>query len=815
MPKRTTHRKFRCKQPLQPALAGILLASVLSPQLALAEDTAGFTQADRRDYRITSGTLSHALSRFAGNAGILLTADARLTDGKTSQGLNGAFTPEEGLRKLLEGSGLTYRLTGNNAVTIKAADNTEPQSGISTLPTINVVDKAFYGYTDPYNKDYSRTNASTATKTDTPLLETPISVQVIPKAVINDQQAFRLDEATKNVSGVQSFRQLGVLFDNFIIRGFTSGTFNVYRDGLRLGQQSFELANLEQVEVLKGPPSTLYGPSSPGGLVNLVTKKPLTESYYSLTQQFGSFDLYRTAVDATGAVNEDKTLAYRINLVSYDQNSFRDFVSSDRIFVAPQLTWKPNDAFEVNFGYEYKKDTTTGDRGLPAIGNRPANVPISRFIGEPNFSLQEAESNLAHFAWTYKFNGDWKIQQRFVTNSLDTFNRNIIPISLRSDNKTINRGLFSGSTTRDTYATDINVNGKFDLFKTRHNVAVGFDYLKFDQDVTATFLASAPFITPLDIFNPVYGTVNIPQNLAQNNFVALKTEWFGLYFQDQIDFTDQFHFLFSGRHDWARNASGFSSVGQPTALSTVLAEQFSPRVGLLYEPVKWLSFYANWTRALGANNVGFSASGQPFAPEISELYEGGIKTQFFDGRLNSTLAIYHLVNENVLTADTSTPDPFDEIAIGKARSQGVEFDVSGEITDKLSVIGSYTYTDTKVTLDNGGFQGNRLPVVPKHSGSLWLTYEVLNGLKVGSGAFLVGQRQGNQANTFQLPGYARWDASLSYQFKVAKTNVTAQFNVNNVLDKTYYAYADQFGNAQFDIIPGTPRSFIGSIRVEY
>lgn len=656
--------------------------------------------------------------------------------------------------------------------------------------------------------------STTATKTDTPLMETPISIQTVSRAVMDDQQAIRLDDATQNVSGVQGMRQLGVLFDNFIIRGFTSSSFNVYRDGLRLGQQSFETGNLERIDILKGPASTLFGRSAPGGLVNMVTKKPSTDPYYSITQQFGSYDLYRTVAEATGALTNDKSLAYRLNVVYSDSNSFRDFVSSDRIFVAPQLTWKPTDQFEVNFGYEYKKDYITGDRGIPAVGNRPASVPLSRFIGEPDFAQQEAESHLAHLTWTYKINEDWKVQQRFATNILDTLNRNIIPISLQADNRTINRGLFYGLVHRNTYASDINLNGKFDLFSMRHNVLFGFDYLKFDQDRAGTFLASAPFITPLDLYNPVYGTVRLPANLAKNNYVVSNDEWFGMYFQDQVDLTKALHLLFSGRHDWARNSTGSGPVSGPS-LNSVSTEKFSPRVGLVYEPAKWVSLFANWTEALGANNGGLSASGQPFAPEWAEQVEGGVKTEFFDGRLSSTLAIYQLVKENVLTADTSTPNPIDQIAIGKARSQGLEFDMTGKITDKLSLIGSYAYTDTKVLVNNNGLQGKQLPGVPEHSGSLWLNYEVMEGWKIGSGAYISGQRQANVANDFQLPGYTRWDAMTSYQWKVSDAKVTAQVNVNNILDKRYFAYADQFGNARFDAMPGSPRTVMGSIRVEY
>lgn len=683
----------------------------------------------------------------------------------------------------------------------KTADNS------TTLKAITVTGEKFD------SGSYSTPLASTATKTDTPLMETPISIQVVPRAVMDDQQVIRLDDVTKNVSGVQTMRQLGDLYDNFIIRGFASSDFNVYRDGLRLGLQSFETGNLDRVEVLKGPVATLYGRSAPGGLVNIVTKKPSTQPYYSLSQQFGSFDLYRTVLNATGALANDGSLAYGLDFVYMDKGSFRDFVTSDRVFVAPQVTWKATDATEFNLGFEYKKDHVTGDRGIPAVGTRPAKVPISRFIGEPDFSRNESEGYLAHFSWTHKFNEDWKIQQRFAANILDTFNRNIVPLSLKSDQRTVNRGLYNGLTERETYAQDINLNGKFDLFDTRHNVLLGFDYLRFTNGRSVTFLTSGSFLKSIDIYNPVYDTVTVPENLDKNNFLYGKDEWFGLYFQDQVDFTDSLHFVFSGRHDWARTWSGFSRTSVPD-MTAISAQKFSPRVGLVYQPVQWLSLYSNWTQSLGANN-GQSSDGKPFAPETAEQFEGGVKLDLFDGRLNSTLAVYELTKQNILTSNTATADPFDQIAIGKARSQGIEFDVTGKITDKLSLVGNYAYTNTKVLKDDSGAQGNRLPNVPEHSGSLWLNYEVVDNWKVGSGAYVAGQRQANTANNFQLPGYVRWDAMTSYQMKVGETKVTAQVNVNNILGKRYFTYADQFGNARFDAMPAAPLTVLGSVRVEY
>ncbi|WP_427551544.1 TonB-dependent siderophore receptor [Methylomonas sp. MS20] len=795
------------------SLALAIAAALTSPVAIAAEQTL--------DYDIPPQALSSALNAYADVGNVQLSYPAGLTSGLHSPGVSGKWSPRQALEKLLTGTGISAKTTANGTITLEStAEPSKPGASATTptLPSVTVTGQATYLNSDPYNPDYHRRTASTATKTDTPLMETPTSIQVVPRAVLDDQQAIRLDEATKNVSGVQAPRQLGVLFDNFMIRGFTTPSFNVYRDGLRLALQSFETANLDQIEIFKGPPSTLFGRSAPGGLVNMVTKKPLFTPYYSIGQQFGSYDLYRTTLDATGALNDDKTLAYRMNFSYMDANSFRDFVGRDRVFVAPQLTWKPNDAFEINLGYEYKKDNIIGDRGIAAVGNRPANVPISRFLGEPSFSSQQAESHLGHLSWTYHFNDDWKIQQRFAVNMLDTFNRNIVPISMEADNRTVNRGLFYGLTERATYTQDLNLNGKFDTFGIGHNVLLGFDYYRFEESRGVTFLPGAAFIPAIDIFNPVYGNVKLPNDLAKNNFVIENQEWFGLYFQDQVDLTKNLHFLFNGRHDWSTAIAGFSDSAMPEA-TAVAAEKFSPRLGLVYQPVKWLSLFANWTEALGASN-GRSAAGQPLPAELAEQFEGGIKTEFFDGRLTASLAAYELTKRNALTDDSSTPDPSDQIAVGVARSHGLEFDFSGELTDRWKVIGSYAYTDARYLQDNGQFGdaplvGKRLPNSPEHSANLWTSYQVTDGFKVGTGAYVAGKRQANAANNWQLPGYVRWDAMAAYQWTLGKSRMTAQVNVNNILDKRYYAYADEFGNPRFDAMPGEPTTILGSLKVEY
>lgn len=280
-----------------------------------------------------------------------------------------------------------------------------------------------------------------------------------------------------------------------------------------------------------------------------------------------------------------------------------------------------------------------------------------------------------------------------------------------------------------------------------------------------------------------------------------------------------------GRYDWAEKGRAYgpsyAAAEQDLGPTIRKDDAFSPRVGILYQTWDWLSVFGNWSNSFGSNN-GIDALGRPQPPETAEQFEAGIKTELFEHRLTSTLAYYHLTKQNILTPDLSTPNPTDSIAIGEARSQGIEWDMTGKITDDISLIASYAYTDARVTKDNSGLQGTRLNNVPEHSGSVWLKHDVsiipeLNGLSLGVGTYLAGQREGDADNSFQLPGYARLDTFAAYRWNLGPSRLTAQLNVRNVLDKRYYESTDPFSNVapRLGVYPGMPLTILGSLRVEF
>jgi len=277
------------------------------------------------------------------------------------------------------------------------------------------------------------------------------------------------------------------------------------------------------------------------------------------------------------------------------------------------------------------------------------------------------------------------------------------------------------------------------------------------------------------------------------------------------------HILGGGRHDWAEVGDGSSGTSLDSAsIDYDRIEYFSPRVGIVYQPWPWLSVYGNYVESIGSNN-GASFGGAFLKPQTAQQWEVGIKTELFDGKLNSTLAFFDLTKQSVATQITGSP--FSR-AIGEANSQGVELDISGQLTENLSIIGSYAYSDARITKDLSGTEGNRLASVPRNSGSLWAKWEFgdefIRGLSLGTGVYVRGTRSADNnittpADYVQLPGYARWDASIGYSFNYAGTKMTTQLNVYNILDKDYYDRAD----TSLLIQPGAPLTFLGSVRVEF
>ncbi|BAY10171.1 TonB-dependent siderophore receptor [Calothrix sp. NIES-2098] len=652
---------------------------------------------------------------------------------------------------------------------------------------------------------YRAQESSTATKIDVPLRDIPASVQVVPKEVIQDRQVVRLNELADNVSGVRSLETYGGLASQgYFIRGFATG-FETLRDGFK--DSGFisprDVSSIERVEFLKGPASVLYGSaSSPGGVVNTITKQPLLDPFYQINGTIGSYDFYRTSIDLTGPLLENRSALYRLNAAYENAGSFRDFVNNESTYIGPIITFKAGDNTNISLGYEYQKYDYTFDRGLPNNNRVVFDLPISRFLGEPNLNRGEFTSNNFTYVLESKFghNNDWKFRQGFNIINVSGSAGGVQPNSINDDGITVSRTYRVSNDEQENISFQNEISGKFNTGSIRHNILVGLELSNYRYQYD--FYRGT--ISDLDIFNPIYGAQ--PESVSRAFFEEYGGDNIALYFQNLVEITPNLKLLAGGRFDWVD--SFYRDLETGTTYNETSDFEFSPRVGIVYQPTDSTSIYASWTNSFNPQIFGRNRNNEAFQPETAEQFEVGIKQEFFGNRLSATLAYFDITKKNVLTTDPIDPDF--SIQTGEQKSSGVELDIVGELIPGWKIIGTYTYTDAYVSQDNNpSLVNNRLVGVPYHSASLWTTYELqkgnLQGLGLGLGLVYVGERESDLPNNIEIPSYLRTDASIFYK----KENWRAALNFKNVFDTKYYE------SQNFYIVPAAPFTVLGTISFEF
>lgn len=789
----------------------------------LAQTAHGEVIDAKHHFDIPAQPLNQALLTFGRQSQQQLMYGTDITDNLRSGTLRGDYTATEAIKILLGDAPLQAVTTSDGTISLQPKQELHNKVTPETLQAVTVVGKSIYDTDDPYNPDYRRSNALSATKTDTPIMETPYSVAVVPQQVLKDQQVIRVEEAVQNVAGVKANFTSGGLFDAFSMRGFQYT--NLYRDGFLLpaglgaSDARLQTANVERVEVLKGPGSILFGRNEPGGIINLVTKRPQASPYHSIQQQFGSYDFYRTAVDSTGAITSDDSLLYRVNLSYENANSFRDFVKTDTVFFAPSFTWNISDSTQANLDIAYQHFDDTTDSGIPVVGTRPAPVPINRQISDPFNNSNIGDRTLVSANWSHAFNNHWKISHRFGVEFFDAEQKfTFFGGKVGADGNLVNnpsgatarRGFNNGQSHQQEYYTTLNLTGKFNTAMLEHSMLWGFDYFVIDNGGGANACCAAyPRGANFNIYNPTYLTAAPDITLTPSD--KFNQEWYGLYIQDQIKLPFNLYGNVGLRYDHAIGRN------ETQNLTNTDDSRVSPRGGLLWRPMEWLSVYGNYTENFGpSNTLFFRAPDQPaLPPQTAEEWELGAKTEFFDGRLAASFAYFDLTRKNMSVIDPNNPSI--SRAIGEQESRGYEFETSGEILPGWRIIGAYTHMPYANINDDGagGDTGKRMFNTPRNFGSLWNTYEfqdaVLRGLKVGGGVLAADQSQGRNQNDFQLPGYVTMNMLASYGLNVGKSKVTLQLNANNLLDKTYYTGT----NTDTRVGIGSPRTFLGSVKVEF
>ena len=668
-------------------------------------------------------------------------------------------------------------------------------------------------------------DSKAATRTFTPNMENPVSVQVIPQEVLKSQQTIYLDEALQNVAGVIPSGS-SVVGDSFSIRGFDMHNLT-YEDGLRndnyaLGYQQ-SMQNVENIEVVKGPSSVLYGQAEPGGLVNIDSKKPLQSNYFALNQQIGSFAFYRTTLDATGPLNADKTLLYRFNVDQQNNWSYRDFIHNQRLFLFPTFRWQPNKDNEAtleltyaNIQQQYDNGIPFQTNGLPAPVNRGANYAM------PWANQSPAQDFKVKFSFTHKFNDDWMLHGAYKTD----FQNNPTPYGQYYTGPVDPAGnlpIYAGGTPfyqqwTQEFLTDLT--GKFKTWFVKHTALLGFDF--YQQSFQYTFQQNnsvSPSFTQ-NIYAPNWNTPVPGYTSSGSTFQYTRDA--AMFAQDQLELPGHLFGLAGFRYDSI--SIGNSGYSQAASACNVAV---TPRFGLLWNPVKPVSIYGSYTANFGASALGaLTTNGTVLPPQSAQQWELGLKQESDNKKFTATESIYQLTKQNVPQADPSNP-LFSE-AVGQIRSKGVEVQVAGEIVSGWKVIAAYSYISAVVTQGStagsygtGSQVGQRPTGVPYNSGSVWNTYEIQQGplkrLRLGAGVVYRSQEvayvpnsSGSGYDMEQIPSFATVNLMAAYPFQVGPTKWTAQVNIENLFNSYYFTTINPY-----QAMPGAPVNFMASLKAEF
>ncbi len=769
--------------------------------------------------------LGQSLVELAEQAGVTIVAPDALVSGKAAPPVSGTLSPEDALRRLLAGSGLSTRVGEGGAIIVTAAPSDQPQSGPARLEPITVEAVLEGTLTD----SYAAPDNFASTRTDNAIVDVPQSTQAVTRQALDDAGATEIADAYDYLAGITQENNTGGLTgDDYLARGFQ--TDNLLVNGNRVGQPTtLDIANVERVEALRGPTAALFGRGDPGGLVNVVTKQPLAEPFYQAeltggTGLFGDgsrFRDVRATVDTGGPVDEAGRIRYRFNAAAEYERSFRKDIDEKVVFASPVVDFDIDDktAANVELVYQYREDSF--DRGVFFVNDeleldRDFNIAEDQtptidkhyVSGTARVDRQLTEAlrgRLGLYASFNDFDGEG-IQVTRVVGATASAQRRVLD----------GNDLFL--TLQPELVADVTTGS------IGHTLLAGLDLSYQTNDIHLPFgRAGAAF----DVFDPDFPVDAPAVDLSQpGNSVFdrdLSARSIGVYVQDEIELTEQWRVLAGLRFDavWLKeDTSFFVNTGGPPFQSQA-DESFDdtallPRIGLVYRPVEELSVYASYAETYRPPTAGglTDINGEQIDPEESQSYEVGIKLDALDGKLTGTLAVFRADKENVLESDSS--NFLRQVNLGEVRSQGVEFDLSGEVFENFSLGVSYAYIDAAIRGNDNPNRpsGTRLRNVPKHAASLQAAYRfsegTFKGLRLFGGIVYEDEKRTNTSATIEteLPSYVRFDVGASYDLT---DDIRTTFQIRNLTDETYYTSAA----GQNNVAVGEPFTALLGVRVRF
>lgn len=783
--------------------AGLGAAALPVPAMAQTPNAA-------REFDIPAGPLGATLNRIGESAGLVLSFDPALIRGKTAPTVKGRLTAQQALDQVLAGNGLTASADGVSIV-IKAAPPVVQGAKEVTLPVVTVKAGAERETATGPVVGYVAKRSVTATKTDTPLIETPQSVSVIGAEEIENRRADALVDALNYTAGAIRTDAQDRTTDTFNLRGFDmnpqSGSY--YRDGTKYTVNKYngrqELYGLERVEVLKGASSVLYGTAAPGGIINTVSKRPTTVALREVNAELGSFGRKQISADFSGALTDGGTWSYRLIALKRSSDSYVDFVPDDRTYLAPALKWQPDAATSFTLLSEYQRDHTAFAYGFPAEGTVLPNpngvISRARFPGEPGHDRFDLTKYSIGYLFEHAFSDQLQLRHSLRYFKADNIFDHTWIWGLDADNRTtLERGAQDRTDRSAAVTTDTSLQYKWTSGSIVHTSIAGFD-------VTSQRHESERYnrtIQSLDLYSPAYGGL-LGEPAVNSSSWKSKTRQLGLYVQDQLKIADRWIVLLGGRQDWVRyDEKEFFS--RDVTADNEKSSAFTGRAGLVYLAANGLAPYASFSQSFVPQS-GSSRFGNRFKPTRGEQWELGVRYQPTGLNTLISVAVYDLTETNVLVTDPENEDY--SIQHGKARSRGLELETKTKIGRHTNLIAAYAYTDAR-TIKSSPLtpeeEGKRISTIPYNQISVWADYNFgafgLAGLKLGGGVRHIGATRGEgQGAEVRVPSYLLLDMVVSYSTGPWRFAV----NASNLTDKTYVS------QCKYDCYFGEPRKVTGAV----
>lgn len=637
---------------------------------------------------------------------------------------------------------------------------------------------------------------SVSLRLKTPLLEVPQNIQIVTKQILQDQQIFdMLEGVTRNVSGARRMEH----WDNYALIYMRGSQIAAFRNGMNVtmswSPQPEDMSMVERIEFVKGPAGFMLANGEPSGFYNVVTKKPTGITKGEVGMTVGSFDTYRATLDLDGQLDKSGKLLYRLNVLGQSKGSHRPYEYNNRVSVAPVIKYKFNDRTSLTAEYTYQKNVMSMIGSNYSFSAKGYNdLPVDFTTAEDNMTPTTLTENSAFLTMVHNFNDNWKFTGQIAYINSKQIGQSMWPTGFSANKDTLYRATSIWDYEGESKVGQFFINGDVQTGFLKHRILGGIDMgdKSFYHD-----WAQAGALKPLNVYQPVYGQIAASQYPVFDRSLSIRERgvhyrqsYVGYYAQDEISmFRDKLRLTLAGRFTTASDLDPYSG--------TIDASKFTPRVGVSYSIDKNTSLYGVYDQAF-VPQAGSDKQGNSFKPVTGDNVELGLKREWFGGNWVTSLSLYKITKNNVLTADPNNMNF--SIQLGQTVTKGIEFDVRGQITEELNLTANYAYTDGVVTKDTDPAKVDiSVPGISAHLGNAWLTYRASKGAVKGLGLSLGAQYQGGRTSWYvfdgtsqSLPDYFRLDGAVSYQLN----KFTIALNVNNITSKHLYSGA-QLGNLYY------------------